>query len=192
VAAATALLDRHGPQGVTLRGAARAAGVSQAAPYRHFPSKEALLAEVAEAAFHGLRRACELAVRDSEASDSHSKLDAVATAYVRFAVTHPARYRLMWAPTPRGRDYPTLHAAAGGAGAALAGVLAAGNGAADVGDRPVERLFVLWSLLHGLVSLILDEQLPHEILKTVPTDTLVHTAMRVLREGLLHPDGRPR
>ena len=192
LAAATALLDRHGPQGVTLRGTARAAGVSQAAPYRHFTSKDALLAAVAEAAFHALRRACEVAVRESEASDTVSRLDAVAIAYVRFAVTHPARYRLMWAPTPRGRDYPALHSAASAAGDALAAALAAWSGAADVAqDRPVERLFVLWSLLHGLVGLILDEQLPHEILKSVPIEVLVQTAMRVLRAGLLHPDNTP-
>lgn len=188
--AATALLDRGGPAGITLRGTARAAGVSQAAPYRHFASKEALLAAVAEDAFHALRQACEAAAPKSEGRDPFSWLEAVATAYVRFAVAHPARYRLMWAPTPRGRDYPTLHSAASAAGAALAGALAACSGPPDAAqDQSVERLFVLWSLLHGLVGLLLDEQLPHEILKSVPTKVLVQTAMRVLREGLLHPDG---
>jgi AcrR family transcriptional regulator len=190
VAAATALLDRRGPGGVTLRGTARAAGVSQAAPYRHFASKEALLASVAEAAFHALRQACEAAAPKSKGRDPVAWLDAVATAYVRFAVAHPARYRLMWAPTPRGRDYPALHSAASAAGAALAGALAACSGSADAADRPVEHLLVLWSLLHGLVGLILDEQLPHEILKSVPIEILAQTAMRVLREGLSHGDGK--
>src|SRR5262249_57477935 len=53
---ASALLERDGPLGVTLRGAARQAGVSQAAPYRHFPSKSALLAAAAEAALQDLVR----------------------------------------------------------------------------------------------------------------------------------------
>jgi AcrR family transcriptional regulator len=189
VTAATALLDRLGPDGVTLRGAARAAGVSQAAPYRHFASKEALLAAVAEAAFNGLRRACEAAAPAGGKGDPASWLDAVATAYLRFAVAHPARYRLMWAPTPRGRDYPALHSAARAAGAALASAFAAGNPSrAAAADQPIERLFVLWALLHGLTGLVLDEQLPHEILEHVPTEVLARTAMRVLREGLLRPD----
>jgi AcrR family transcriptional regulator len=186
VAAATTLLDRHGPAGVTLRGAARAAGVSQAAPYRHFASKEALLAAVAEAAFRGLSEACEAAVRDAGARGPASQVDAVATAYVRFALRHPARYRLMWAPAPRGRDHPALQAAARASGTALAGALA-GEGRAN----PPEKLLVLWSLLHGLTGLVLDEQIPHEILATVPADVLVQAAMRVLREGLFAEAAAP-
>ena len=77
VAAATVLLDEHGALGVTLRGAARAAGVSQAAPYRHFASKEALLAAVAEAAFHDLRAACAAAASTGR-SDPVRRLGAVA------------------------------------------------------------------------------------------------------------------
>ena len=58
---ASTLLEREGPLGVTLRGAARQAGVSQAAPYRHFPNKSALLAAVAEAGFESLVRTMHLA-----------------------------------------------------------------------------------------------------------------------------------
>jgi len=186
VAAATAQLDRHGPLGVTLRGAARAAGVSQTAPYRHFASKEALLAAVAESAFRALRRACDAAARATAGEPPAVRLDAVATAYVRFALGHPARYRLMWAPRPRGRDYPDLQAAAGDAGVALGETLASWETAGPAsGDRFVERLFVTWSLLHGLAGLLLDEQVPRDVVRRVPTDGLVRTAMRVLREGIL-------
>src|SRR5215831_17500008 len=80
VEAATALLDEHGPLGVTLRGAARAAGVSQAAPYRHFAGKDALLAAVAEASFHDLRDACGEAVRRSARAGGVRRLEAVAEA----------------------------------------------------------------------------------------------------------------
>jgi AcrR family transcriptional regulator len=186
VAAATAQLDRQGPLGVTLRGAARAAGVSQAAPYRHFASKEALLAAVAESAFRALRRACEVAARATAGAAPAVRLDAVATAYVRFALGHPARYRLMWAPRPRGRDYPDLQASASGAGFALGEALASwGAPGPASGERFVERFFVTWSLLHGLVGLLLDEQLPRDVVRRVPPDALVRTAMRVLREGIL-------
>jgi hypothetical protein len=52
----------------------------------------------------------------------------------------------------------------------------------------VERLFVLWSLLHGLTGLVLDEQLPHEVLERVPVEELVRRALQVTLAGLLAPD----
>ncbi|MFT4571001.1 MAG: AcrR family transcriptional regulator, partial [Candidatus Binatia bacterium] len=56
VEGALELLHERGPAGLTLRGAARKAGVSEAAPYRHFADKEALLASVAEEGFRALSR----------------------------------------------------------------------------------------------------------------------------------------
>jgi AcrR family transcriptional regulator len=186
VEAATTLLDRHGPLDVTLRGAARAAGVSQAAPYRHFASKEALLAAVAEEAFQALNAACTAAASADGIRDSVGRLEAIATAYVRFAVDHPARYRLMWSPSPRGRDYPALGTAVRATGEALLGALSTWDDAADdSGERRVVRMFVLWSLLHGVTGLIIDEQLPLEVRTRVPVEDIVQAAMQVLREGLL-------
>ena len=186
VAAATKLLDREGPHGVTLREAARQAGVSQAAPYRHFVSKEALLAAVAAEAFVALKDACAAAVV-ADPGDAVHRLDVVAVAYVRFAVDHPARYRLMWAPTPRGRDHPVLAAAARATGQPLLAVLEDCLPAGEVAEPAVQRMFVLWSLLHGIAGLILDEQIPHDILETVSVDALVRVAMQVARAGLLAP-----
>ncbi len=191
MAAATRLLDRHGPHGVTLRGAARQAGVSQAAPYRHFASKEALLAAVAAEAFLALKEACTAAVA-ADPGDPVHRLEVVAVAYVRFAVEHPARYRLMWAPTPRGRDHPVLAEAARATGEPLLLALLACLPPATISEAPMERLFVLWSLLHGIAGLLLDEQLPHEVLERVPVDDLVRRSMQVALDGLLGPVRAPR
>ena len=186
MAAATRLLDRHGPDGVTLRGAARQAGVSQAAPYRHFAGKEALLAAVAAESFLALKEACGAAVA-ADPGDPVHRLEVVAIAYVRFAVDHPARYRLMWAPTPRGRDHPVLAEAARSTGQPLLLALIECLPSETRSEAPVERLFVLWSLLHGIAGLLLDEQLPHEVLERVPVDELVRRAMQVALDGLLGP-----
>jgi AcrR family transcriptional regulator len=191
VAAATRLLDRHGPAGVTLRGAARLAGVSQAAPYRHFAGKEALLAAVAAEAFLALKDSCAAAV-EADPGDAVHRLDVVAVAYVRYAVEHPARYRLMWAPSPRGRDHPVLAEAARTTADPLLVALSACLPEGAIGDSTMQRLFVLWSLLHGIAGLILDEQVPHEVLETVSLEALVQTAMQVARDGLLTPATAPR
>jgi len=92
--AATDLLAAHGPDGVTLRGAARAAGVSQAAPYRHFDSKEALLAAVAAEGFQAMGRAL-AAAPAAEGSDPVQHLRALAVCYIRFVIENPAYYRLI-------------------------------------------------------------------------------------------------
>src|SRR5262249_2842637 len=98
---ASALLEHDGPLGGPLPGAARQAGVSQAAPYRHFPSKSALLAAVAEAGFEDLVRTMSRAARRHRASSPTAAIEAMAQAIVRFAAEHPSRYRLMCGPAVR-------------------------------------------------------------------------------------------
>ena len=62
----------------------------------------------------------------------------------------------------------------------------------DQAEPAVQRLFVLWALLHGIAGLILDEQLPHEVLEKIPVEALVRAALQVAREGLLGPIVAPR
>lgn len=184
MAAATELLAAHGPHGVTLREAARRAGVSPAAPYRHFESKEALLAAVAEESFAALTRTL-ASGRDAGGSDANARLRGMASAYVRFAVENPSRYRLMWSPVPRGRVHPGLRARAGEAGALLFGVVQA---IAAAGEPPSERprplALVVWALLHGLAGLVIDEQLPEELRESVSPETLAKVGMDILLDGL--------
>jgi AcrR family transcriptional regulator len=185
VSAATDLLAAHGPDGVTLRGAARAAGVSQAAPYRHFDSKEALLAAVAAEGFQALGRAL-AAAPAAERGDPVHRLRTLAVCYIRFVIEFPAYYRLMWAPVPRGSAHPQLGAAASTAGEALFDAVRACERAGRIpAGRTGEFVFVGWSLLHGVAGLILDEQLPRSVRETIPPETLARTAIDVLLEGLL-------
>jgi AcrR family transcriptional regulator len=183
VTAATGLLA-DGPLGVTLRGAARRAGVSQAAPYRHFSDKSALLAAVAEDGFHRLRRAIVRAARPHRRNPV-AALRAMAMAVVRFAAAHPSHYRLMCGPAVRGRDHPALRDAAVAAWQLLSQAIADCQRAGRIraGD-PVELAFALWCTVHGLAVLAVDEQIPADVLRTVPLDELAEHATRCLLEGL--------
>lgn len=79
------MLEKEGPGRLSVREAARAAGVSHSAPYRHFPDRDALLAALAEEGVRMLERALDgLPSRE------------MARAYVRFAREHPERFRLMF------------------------------------------------------------------------------------------------
>ncbi|HET8576665.1 MAG TPA: helix-turn-helix domain-containing protein, partial [Methylomirabilota bacterium] len=84
VAAAVSLVEREGVDALTLRGAARKAGVSQAAPYRHFADKQALLAAVAEEGFKALSEAMRRASAPHE-GDPLGRFRALGEAYVEFA-----------------------------------------------------------------------------------------------------------
>src|SRR5437879_5248505 len=90
------ILGKEGPAAITLREVARRAGVTHAAPYRHFEGKEALLAAVAEEGFLQMRRDMESAADGP--GDALDRLHRYGEAYLRFALKNPAHYRLMYGP----------------------------------------------------------------------------------------------
>ncbi|MCA9708300.1 MAG: TetR/AcrR family transcriptional regulator [Myxococcales bacterium] len=92
--AAVALIAEHGVTKLSLRECARRAGVSHAAPYRHFPSKDALLVAIAEEGFGWLYQAGRRAMEGLV--DPRERLDAYGVAYVRFAIEHPVHLRTMF------------------------------------------------------------------------------------------------
>src|ERR1700692_201544 len=94
VDAAQRVLEREGPSALSLRAVAREAGVSPAAPYHHFEDKGALLLAVAKEGFDLLDEA--LTKARNSTSDPHDQLAAIGVAYVQYAVSHPALYRVMY------------------------------------------------------------------------------------------------
>ncbi|TMA71604.1 MAG: TetR/AcrR family transcriptional regulator [Deltaproteobacteria bacterium] len=189
--ASLGLLEEDGPNGVTLREAARRAGVSQAAPYRHFASKEALLAAVAEEGFHALRDAT------VEAAAPHRKdplktLIAIAVTYVRFAVDHPAHFRVMFGPVVLDKTiYPTLGTVTIGSFDAITQAIAdcQRSGALRAGD-PRLAAVALWTLAHGVAALAVDRQIPPPLLAAIPLERLTEGLTQMLLDGLVQKDGR--
>jgi AcrR family transcriptional regulator len=95
IRSAAALVNDRGLAGVSLREVARRAGVSHAAPYHHFSSKESLLAALAAEGFADLDAA--LARAESRAgADPRARLEALGVAYVRFALAKPEMFRAMF------------------------------------------------------------------------------------------------
>jgi AcrR family transcriptional regulator len=158
--AALKLVETVGPRGITLRATARLAGVSQAAPYRHFASKEALLAAVAEEGF----RALAAMQRESAArhqDDPMERFRALGLAYIAFATSRPAHFRVMFAPEVADKlAYPALAQAAAETFALLVDVIAECQKARTVkaGD-PMELALAAWSIVHGFSALVVDRQL---------------------------------
>jgi AcrR family transcriptional regulator len=163
--AGLALAREGGPDSVILREAARAAGVSHSAAYRHFADREALLAEVSRRARSEL--AAQMRRGVARAADPISRLGAVGTAYVDFALTQPGLFRTAFGSHPAAggvdeRDPPTtatVEAQTDGAEPyeILSQVLdqAQSAGLLDPNRRPGAAI-AAWSAVHGLASLLID------------------------------------
>jgi AcrR family transcriptional regulator len=150
--AALVLVAEKGPKGFTLTEAARRAGVSTAAPYRHFADKAELLATVAEQGFRELH--ADLAAAADRASDPKDRVIELGRTYVRWAVTHPDYYQVMFGTESLKAEHPGLAVAAEQAFGDLLDAITKCQHAGTVpGDDPREIAAPLWSLVHGLASL---------------------------------------
>ncbi|MDD3517204.1 MAG: TetR/AcrR family transcriptional regulator [Chromatiales bacterium] len=155
VSAAAGLLEDAGSGGVSLREVARRCGVSQAAPYRHFASREALLAAVATEAFREFARV--LSAHADETPDPLARLKALGRGYVAFAMEHPETFRLMFGPECAQAADDELKQAAHASYALLADTVAAC--VADPGRSSLDRATMTigsWALMHGLARLTID------------------------------------
>jgi AcrR family transcriptional regulator len=154
------LIEERGVPALTLREVSRRAGVTHAAPQRHFEDRAALVAAVAEQGFRGLRQHIE-AVRASAPSRSPSqRLRALGIGYVEYALAHPAHLRVMFsAEVPDKTRHPGLAAAAQAVHETLVAQIeeAQRRGAVAPGD-PEMLSFAAWSMVHGCAVLLIDGQ----------------------------------
>jgi len=187
--AAAALVAERGPQRFSLREVARRARVSEAAPYWHFASKEALLAGVAEQGFVTL--AGLMAEVRRRVKDPHRQLQELGVAYVRFALAHPSHLRVMFGPEIRDKSaHPTLKAAGDRAFGLLVGAIADGQRAGRVQRGDAEELAVAaWALVHGLSALVIDGQLRKRVPNEREAQRLATRVTKLLQTGLARRDG---
>lgn len=157
LASSEALLKRDGVAGLTLRAAAREAGVSHAAPKNHFGDLRGLLSELAAAGFRGLREQMLAGGADSESREA--RLHAAARSYVRFAAAHPALFLLMFRGERLDMAQPALREAADALLAVLAGTPDAAAPPAVLSEDKALEMILAWSQVHGLAMLLIDGRL---------------------------------
>lgn len=142
----------------TLRELARRAGVTHAAPYKHFDDKAALLAELAIQGFERLQEAL-LAAKDADASPRAEFL-AMCLAYVRFGTSNANLYRLMFSTDARAAKDRRLADHANASLDALVDLIARGQAAGWLRARdPRGQAVACWTQLHGLTLLTADGML---------------------------------
>ncbi len=161
VTAAVEIINRFGPQALTLRAAAKRLGVTAAAPYRHFANKRALLAAVATDGFTTLLAECRAATEDA-GPDPLARYEAMAVGYVRFGTAHPGHFNVMYGPQVDFGDVavPERRAALRMLTDAIEACQAAG-----IAHRGPSRDIAnqAWAYAHGLITLYLHGLLHRSI-----------------------------
>jgi AcrR family transcriptional regulator len=181
LAAAVALIGEVGPQAFTLREVARRAGVSHNAPYRHFASRDELLATVAAEGFERLAAAMRRAM--APARSARERLELCGCGYVEFALRWPHHLMVMfdmpaaWDEQSR-KNRPIGEEAFG----VLLGCIVGAQRAGDLpaGD-PRPLAWTAWSLVHGIARLATGGNLP---LGTRATVAFARRAAGALLRGL--------
>lgn len=154
IKAARELIKEKGPAGFTFAEAARSAGVSAAAPYRHFRDREALLADVAREGFQRFEAMLATGWANGK-PDAITAFHNVGLAYLTFARTEPAYYAAMFESGLPPDLNPELRAAADRAFAVLRTAAEALVAQLPAGQRPPALMMSLhiWSMAHGIASL---------------------------------------
>jgi AcrR family transcriptional regulator len=181
VAAARSLIAERGPAGFTLAEAARIAGVSPAAPYRHFKDRDGLIAEVAQRGFveFGRRLAAAWGVPENDARAGFARMG---EAYLAFAREEPGYYGAMFASGGApGRVRQSGDTAFGSLEQAIARLTAqTGVGRQRVFDS---RLLAhqVWAISHGIATLSAAGYLPKE--GALRPDALLRSGVGALIAG---------
>jgi hypothetical protein len=158
VDAALELIANKGPAGFTVAEAARLAGVSPAAPYRHFRDADALLAEVALRGFDRLADRLGKAWNQG-GPDPVRAFEAMGKAYLGFARQEPAYYAAMFDSRIAMEAHADLQAASDRAFGVLRDAADRVAATAPAARRPPSLMMALhvWAMAHGIASLFVRE-----------------------------------
>jgi AcrR family transcriptional regulator len=189
IRAALALIAEKGPAGFTFAEAARWAGVSPAAPYRHFRDRDELMAEVARRGFEGLAARL-TAAWDGGRPNPFIAFERLGKAYLAFARSEPAAYSAMFEAGVPPDDPPALRDAGDQAFAVLRAAAEALAATVPAASRPPAAMMALhiWSLAHGIASLFGRGDRARRKLPMAPEE-LLEAGMLVYLRGLGLPDG---
>lgn len=152
------LLDAGGPSALSLREVARQAGCTHQAPYHHFGSREAILAELVRLGFEELRQQLGSVHDRADQLGIGALLTASAQRYLAFAWANPGVFRIMFRPDMCNPErFPALAEAAQAAHEELLR-LARLVQAADAPEAAPDDVLadILWAHVHGLATLMLD------------------------------------
>jgi AcrR family transcriptional regulator len=184
IAAALDLISKKGPAGFTFADAARAAGVSPAAPYRHFRDRDALLADIARRGFDAFALALSQAWDDGRPTP-RAAFERVGRAYLHFAAKEPAQFSAMFESGVPLNDYSEVREAGDRAFGVLRNACEALAATMPKEKRPPSLMMALhiWSLSHGIATLFARGDAARRSIPMSPED-LLEAAVLIYLDGL--------
>ncbi|MEM9787908.1 MAG: TetR/AcrR family transcriptional regulator [Pseudomonadota bacterium] len=182
IEATRTLVEEKGPDNFSVSEACRRAGVSTAAPYKHFKDKTEMLREVAA---EGMIRQSEqmLAEISPHPEGSRARIIALGRVYIRFATTEPGVFRLMFTWSGDGEDDEALHALGDSKFEFVQLEVAKCHGRRTIEQEDRDKAFMLWSFVHGLSFLSIDGKLADNKMPTDLETVLAEIAERVVPEA---------
>lgn len=189
VGEAFAIIEEKGVEHLSLRDVARRLGVSHQAPYKHFPSRDHILAAVVAKCFESFSE--HLSSRPGSA-DPFEDLGQMGLAYLEFARTHPLKYRLMFnSPLPDCEKHKEMLDQAQNAFLLLSNrlsTMALRDPHHPICDPVKHDALFIWSALHGLASLMQSDVTGTIGLKEADKAVAVERMMRRLNLALAEQD----
>jgi AcrR family transcriptional regulator len=182
--AALDLIAAKGPAGFTFAEAARAAGVSPAAPYRHYRDRDALMADVARRAFELFEAKLKQAWAGGT-PDPFTAFERLGRAYLAFARSAPAQYSAMFESGLSFQAFPDLQIAGDRAFNVLRDACSALIATMPEGKRPPVMMMALhiWAQSHGIASLFARGDDARRQIPMTPED-LLDAAVLIYLDGL--------
>jgi AcrR family transcriptional regulator len=164
IAAGIEILAEDGESGLSLRKVAGRAGVSHSAPYAHFTDKQALIAAIST---EGYRRLYEklMDVTRAYPGDSLRQLVETAWVYTRFAMDDRAHFKITFSGIiQKEKDYPEFVEMSMRSFSVVTDIVRDCQEAGVLEAGPTDAVAVsVWSMVHGFVSLLLENQISHTV-----------------------------
>lgn len=179
VAATIDLIDEKGLDGVSVREVAKRAGVSPSAPFRHFPTRVALLTAVAEDAMDRLVAAIDDALADAEGDTALQRFRAVGVGFLRWAITNRTHFQVISTRDVIAFGSSSLSERHQALQMQMRALLEEAAQAGDLKGDPTLQMIAGRALAYGLARMFLDGQFPSWGLSE---DDALATSLRILDE----------
>ena len=182
IKAAVKYVADNGPDGLSFRQIAADAGVSHQAPYHHFGDRSAIFGEIA---LEGFRKFAAVIGAPARADEDTENCVRLCERYVDFAIANKGHFRVMFrADLCQMHESPETQKAADDAFATLLEAVSEMVGDSASIDEIRVQATAMWSLAHGLATLIIDGPLENKIGKVSDRRALVRSVAQRAAEGL--------
>ncbi len=185
IQSALEIIEEIGPQGLTIREVARRAGVSHAAPYRHYANKDELILAVVEHGFELLHHNMQQA-REEAGDDPLAQFAASGEAYVDFALGYPTYYRVMFSgDLLNSTGHESLrHTSTAAFGQMVDDLKTCQDlGVLREGDPMLQAISIV-STVHGFVALANDNRISHLVGDDFDVDKVKDFVISAIFDGL--------